>query len=84
MLKFQFDRACFQRGEAYSYVHLLLLVCSVSIAFILHIMICHRRLALTGVYPPWQPVSVSFFANVNSSSRSLYVIGRPSVVCLIT
>ena len=26
--------------------------------------------------------SLVFLANVNSSSRSLYVIGRPSVVCL--
>jgi len=26
--------------------------------------------------------AVRFLANVNSSSRSLYVIGRPSVVCL--
>jgi len=23
-------------------------------------MICHRRPALMGVYPPWQPVNVSF------------------------
>ena len=32
----------------------------------------------TGLYV----LLVSFFANVNSRSRSLYVIARPSVVCL--
>ena len=39
-----------------------LLICSVSIVFI-H-MICHGQPALMGVYPPWQPVSVSFFSVV--------------------
>ena len=36
------------------------LIRSVSILFILY-MVCHRRPALMGVYPPWQPVNVSFF-----------------------
>jgi len=44
------------------HVHLLSLVwlgLPVSIVFILY-MICHRRPALMGVYPPWQPVNISF------------------------
>ena len=65
-----------------STVHRLIFKNGTLCYFILPLLMARAGMGREGTCSPLKMLWSIFLANVNSSSCSLYVIGRPSIVCL--